>query len=196
MACWPLPSSRRNRKRHKRIANIRFDYSRRNLTPASVRMQSWRTTGGGGGHGGLHVARTGTGPDRGCPQRPVVVGRCRVRNGYGSRPFEDPTSPSIVDAHKTPQPVCERNPEVPAGLGLIIGKLLQKDRELRYATAADLREDLGRLQSSRSFASSTLRFKHPRESSGVGCPSATCLLLSKGSITKVKRSTGDLGFNC
>ena len=40
----------------------------------------------------------------------------------------------IFDAllNKTPQPVRERNPKVPAELERIIGKLLEKDRALRY----------------------------------------------------------------
>ena len=66
----------------------------------------------------------------------------------GSRPFDGPTAPIIFDAllNKTPQAVRERNPKVPAGLEGIIGKLLEKDRALRYASAAELREDLERLQ--------------------------------------------------
>ena len=57
----------------------------------------------------------------------------------GSRPFDGPTSPIIFDAllNKTPQPVRERNPKVPAELERIIGELLEKDRALRYSSAAD-----------------------------------------------------------
>jgi serine/threonine protein kinase len=52
----------------------------------------------------------------------------------GSRPFDGPTSPIIYEAllNKTPQPVRERNPQVPAELNRIIGELLEKDRALRY----------------------------------------------------------------
>ncbi len=66
----------------------------------------------------------------------------------GSRPFDGPTSPIIFDAllNKTPQPVHERNPKVPAELERIIGELLEKDRALRYPSAEELREDLERLQ--------------------------------------------------
>ena len=72
----------------------------------------------------------------------------------GSRPFDGPTSPIIFDAllNKTPQPVRERNPKVPAELERIIGKLLEKDRALRYASAAELRDDLQRLQAGSSPA--------------------------------------------
>jgi eukaryotic-like serine/threonine-protein kinase len=68
----------------------------------------------------------------------------------GSRPFDGPTTAIIFDAllNKTPQPARERNREVPAELERIIGKLLEKDRALRYPSAAALRADLERLQAS------------------------------------------------
>jgi serine/threonine protein kinase len=67
----------------------------------------------------------------------------------GSRPFDGPTSPMIFDAllNKAPKSVRERNPRVPAELERIIGRLLEKDRALRYASAAALRVNLERLQS-------------------------------------------------
>ena len=66
----------------------------------------------------------------------------------GSRPFDGPTAPIVFDAilNRTPQPVSERNPKVPAELERIIGRLLEKDRALRYPSAAELRGDLERLQ--------------------------------------------------
>jgi serine/threonine protein kinase len=66
----------------------------------------------------------------------------------GSRPFDGPTSPIIFEAllNKTPQPVHDRNPQVPTELERIIGELLEKDRALRYPSAAKLRNDLQRLQ--------------------------------------------------
>ena len=68
----------------------------------------------------------------------------------GFRPFEGPTTPVIIDAllNKAPRPVSERNPKGPAELERIIGKLLEKDRALRHASAAELRADLKRLQTS------------------------------------------------
>ena len=66
----------------------------------------------------------------------------------GARPFDGPTSPIIFEAllNKTPQPVHERNPQVPDELERIIGELLEKDPALRYPSAAELRDDLQRLQ--------------------------------------------------
>ncbi len=72
----------------------------------------------------------------------------------GSRPFDGPTAPIIYDAllNKTPTPIRARNPKVPAELERIIGELLEKDRALRYPSAAELRGDLERLQAGLSPA--------------------------------------------
>jgi eukaryotic-like serine/threonine-protein kinase len=72
----------------------------------------------------------------------------------GSRPFDGPTSPIIFDAllNKKPQSVRERNPKVPAELERIIGELLEKDWALRYRSAAEVRDDLKRLQEGSSLA--------------------------------------------
>src|SRR5881397_2763997 len=58
----------------------------------------------------------------------------------GSRPFDGPTTPIIFDAllNKTPTPARVRNPKVPEELERIVGELLEKDRELRYRSAAEL----------------------------------------------------------
>src|SRR6202521_1437788 len=72
----------------------------------------------------------------------------------GSRPFDGPTSPIIFEAllNKKPQAARERNPKVPAELERIINELLEKDRGLRYASAAEARGDLQRLQEGSSSA--------------------------------------------
>ena len=66
----------------------------------------------------------------------------------GVRPFDGPTTPVIFDAllNKTPLPVRRRNSNVPEELERIIGELLEKDPALRYPSAAELRDDLVRLQ--------------------------------------------------
>jgi eukaryotic-like serine/threonine-protein kinase len=47
---------------------------------------------------------------------------------------------------RMPVPPLRRNPELPARLVEIVNKALEKDRDLRYQHAADLRADLKRLQ--------------------------------------------------
>jgi len=66
----------------------------------------------------------------------------------GRDPFTGPTSVRILEAvlHYTPSPPSAINPRIPAELDHIVAKALEKDRELRYQTAAELRADLKRLK--------------------------------------------------
>ena len=76
----------------------------------------------------------------------------------GERPFIGATSGVIFNEilSKEPVPLTQRNPVLPASLDLIIAKLLEKDREMRYQSARDLLIDLKRLrrdtESSRSVS--------------------------------------------
>lgn len=66
----------------------------------------------------------------------------------GRRAFEGRSSAAIVEAifNRNPAPVSSLKPGTPPELDRIIAKALEKDRELRYQTAADVRSDLVRLQ--------------------------------------------------
>src|SRR6204780_3260775 len=66
----------------------------------------------------------------------------------GQAAFNGNTSAVIFDAilHRTPASPTSINPLLPAKLEEIIGKSLEKDRDLRYQTAAELRGDLKRLK--------------------------------------------------
>ena len=66
----------------------------------------------------------------------------------GQLPFRGNTSGLIFHAilERSPVPPVRINPEVPPKLEEIISKCLEKDRELRYQVASELRADLKRLK--------------------------------------------------
>jgi len=66
----------------------------------------------------------------------------------GQRAFTGNTSGVIFDAilNRAPTPPARLNPAIPVQLEQIIAKALEKDRQLRYRTASDMRADLQRLK--------------------------------------------------
>ncbi len=62
----------------------------------------------------------------------------------GKRAFAGDTGPELQEAilTKTPSPAGEVNPKLSARIEKIIGRALEKDREARYQSAAEMRSDL------------------------------------------------------
>ena len=66
----------------------------------------------------------------------------------GALPFRGETSGVITDAilNRAPVAPVRLNPDLPPKLEDIINKALEKDREMRYQAASDIRTDLKRLR--------------------------------------------------
>jgi serine/threonine protein kinase/tetratricopeptide (TPR) repeat protein len=81
----------------------------------------------------------------------------------GSMPFLGETSAVVFDAilNRNPTPAHTLNASLPAEIDRIIGQALEKDRDLRYQTATDLKTSLKRLK--RDLTSG----KHSTESSAI-----------------------------
>src|ERR1700723_630313 len=66
----------------------------------------------------------------------------------GVLPFKGETTGVIFEAvlNRVPPPAARLNPEIPPKLDEILQKALEKDREMRYQVAAEIRADLKRLR--------------------------------------------------
>lgn len=76
------------------------------------------------------------------------LGTVLYQMATGKMPFAGATSAVVFHAilELDPPPITQFNATLPPKLQEIVGKLLEKDRDLRYQSAADLRGDLKRLK--------------------------------------------------
>ncbi|MCI0657622.1 MAG: protein kinase, partial [Acidobacteria bacterium] len=76
------------------------------------------------------------------------LGAVLYQMATGTLPFPGDTQPVVFEAilNRPPKPLSEATPSMPAALGSIFDKALEKDRNLRYQTATELKTDLLRLK--------------------------------------------------
>jgi serine/threonine protein kinase len=100
----------------------------------------------------------------------------------GRRPFGGTTTAVIFDAllNKTPQPPAQLNPALAAQLERIINKALEKDRDLRYQHASDIRTDLKRLKRDASSDRSEVAKVSPRRSRKLVVGTAAAIMVLTG----------------
>src|SRR6201987_4267658 len=94
----------------------------------------------------------------------------------GRQAFSGPTAGVVFNQilERQPAPPSQLNPEVPAKLGEIIEKALEKDLKLRYHTAGDMRADLQRLKRAmESGRSGTIRAGGSLSGTPSGTPAGT-----------------------
>jgi len=94
----------------------------------------------------------------------------------GRLPFKGDTSAAIFDGilHKAPVGLVRLNSEVPAELEHIVNRALEKDRELRYQHASEMRAELQRLKRDTDSGRSAVMTATAEEAEPeTGAPAAT-----------------------
>lgn len=99
------------------------------------------------------------------------LGTVLYQMATGALPFQGDTSAVVFDSilNREPAPIAELNPSLPPILGNIISRALEKDRNLRYQTAADMKTELLRLRrdiDSGSRAAAETSGSHAAQGSG------------------------------
>jgi len=102
----------------------------------------------------------------------------------GVLPFQGDTSAIIFDGilNRNPVTPLRLNPSLPSKLDDIVSKLMEKDRNLRYQSSAELRSDLKRLKRDTEFGRERAQESGPTPASSPSVPVASPEHASSGSV--------------
>jgi TolB-like protein len=109
----------------------------------------------------------------------------------GRQPFTGNTSAVIFEAilNRAPVPPVQLNPALPEDLTRIVNRALEKDRDLRYQSAAELKSELKRLKrdsesaaSGRTAAAAVAPARRPRWRTPAAIGAAAVLVLAAGAL--------------
>lgn len=123
-----------------------------------------------------------------------AVGVVLYEMATGVRPFTGPSEAAMYDAllHAPAAAPSTIRPDLPPMVDAIIGRALEKDRELRYQSAADLGADLKRLQRPLSAAPLALPAVSTRRAARFWMPAAivAAMLAIALALSVVRRTDG------
>ena len=129
------------------------------------------------------------------PHRPVLLRRRALRNGHRRRCPSAAKAPRVIfDAILNRAPVAGRAPEsqsCPPNSNDIINKALEKDRNLRYQHASDMRSDLQRLkrdtESGKAPSPAPVGPDDPTSSSQIAGPHSAARISGASAIPATRR---------
>ena len=138
------------------LAKVRRDRRQRRDAPTVTALAGLTSPGSALGTIAYMSPEQVRGAGPGCAHRPVLVRRGAVRNGDRHDALSRRQPGLIFDGilNRAPASMAQLNPGLPQELERIVAKCLEKDRELRYQHASEIRADLQRLQRDRQSAPS------------------------------------------